>query len=218
MKTTVTHHISEPILMAYATGSLSEAFSLVVASHLSLCDTCRAAVAAYEAVGGALIEGDDRAQMDEDALDALWAKVNAREDVAVEVERAAPKHGVLPGPLQAYVGGDLDAVKWRSVGGGLKQAVIKAGRRDSVRLLSIPAGTAVPDHTHKGTELTLVLQGAFSDDGETFRRGDVEVADDAVDHQPVACAGEDCICLAATEHALRFHGLIPRIAQRFMGI
>ena len=163
MKTTVTHHISEPILMAYATGSLSEAFSLVVASHLSLCDTCRAAVAAYEAVGGALIEGDDRAKMDEDALDALWAKVDAREDVAVEVERAAPKDGVLPGPLQAYVGGDLDAVKWRSVGGGLKQAVIKAGRRDSVRLLSIPAGTAVPDHTHRGTELTLVLQGAFSD-------------------------------------------------------
>ena len=217
MKPTVTHHISEPILMAYATGSLSEAFSLVVASHLSLCDECRAAVAAFEAVGGTLIEGCESARMDEDALDAIWSRIDARGDVA-EPATAAPAPGVLPAPLRDYVGGDLDSVKWRSVGGGIRQAVLETGRRDSVRLLSIPGGVAVPDHGHRGTELTLVLQGAFSDADGTFRRGDVEVADEDVDHQPVACPGEDCICLAATENALRFRGLIPRLAQRFMGI
>ena len=45
---------------------------------------------------------------------------------------------------------------------------------------SIPAGTAVPDHGHRGTELTLVLQGAFRDETDRFGPGDVEIADEAL--------------------------------------
>ena len=82
----------------------------------------------------------------------------------------------------------------------------------------IPAGTALPDHGHKGMELTLVLQGAFSDDDGYFARGDIEVADTHVDHTPVADISEDCICLAVTDAPLRFKGLIPRLAQPFFRI
>jgi putative transcriptional regulator len=71
----------------------------------------------------------------------------------------------------------------------------------------------VPDHGHRGTELTLVLQGAFADANDRFNRGDIEIADEDVTHTPVALAGEDCICLAATDAPLRFRGLMPRLAQ-----
>ena len=87
-----------------------------------------------------------------------------------------------------------------------------------MRLLRIPAGTAVPDHGHHGTELTLVLQGAFTDEEDRFGAGDVEVANEDLHHTPVADEGMDCICLAATDAPLRFNGLVPRIAQRFIGI
>ena len=35
------HHPNSALLMAYASGSLTEAFSLVVASHLSFCQECQ---------------------------------------------------------------------------------------------------------------------------------------------------------------------------------
>jgi len=125
---------------------------------------------------------------------------------------------VLPGPLQDYVKGDLDNLKWRKVGGDVSQMVLKTSRDASVRLLRIPAGTAMPDHGHRGTELTLVLQGAFMDEHDRFGAGDVEVANEDMHHTPVAEAGMDCICLAASDAPLRFNGIIPRLAQRFIGI
>ena len=53
---TIRHHLSDPLLIAYAAGNLPEAFSLVVATHVSMCDDCRARLGAFEAVGGAVVE------------------------------------------------------------------------------------------------------------------------------------------------------------------
>jgi putative transcriptional regulator len=126
--------------------------------------------------------------------------------------------GIFPAPLADYVGGDLASVRWRRVGGGVKQAILPTGRNASARLLYIPAGVAVPDHGHRGTELTLVLQGAFADENDRFGRGDIEIANEEVEHTPVALEGEDCICLAATDAPLRFRGMIPRLAQPLLRI
>jgi putative transcriptional regulator len=90
--------------------------------------------------------------------------------------------------------------------------------RAKARLLYIPASSKVPDHGHRGLELTLVLAGSFYDEGAWFRRGDVEEADATVEHQPVAGPEEACICLAVTDAPLRFRSLIPRLAQPFLGI
>jgi putative transcriptional regulator len=67
-------------------------------------------------------------------------------------------------------------------------------------------------------ELTLVLQGAFRDTSDRFGPGDVEIATEDMEHTPVAEAGTDCICLAASDAPLRFNGLIPRMAQPFFRI
>jgi putative transcriptional regulator len=101
---------------------------------------------------------------------------------------------------------------------GVKQAVLRTSPDASARLLYIPAGAAVPDHGHRGTELTLVLQGAFVDEVDRFGPGDIEIANEDLDHTPVADIGADCICLAATDAPLRFRSLIPRIAQPFLRI
>jgi putative transcriptional regulator len=84
--------------------------------------------------------------------------------------------------------------------------------------LFIPAGVAMPDHGHHGMEMTMVLQGAFQDEGDHFGRGDVEIADSEIEHTPMADLDEDCICLAVTDAPLRFKGLLPRIMQKFIGI
>ena len=213
----IKHHLTEPLLMGYAAGTLPEAFNLVVATHISMCDTCRAALAEYDAVGGEVMLDAEPVTVAENALAATLALIDKAPAAKAPVEKARLS-GVFPSPLRDYVNGDLDSVKWRRVGGGVRQMVLSTSKDATVRLLHIPAGTAVPDHGHRGTELTLVLQGAFVDETDRFAAGDVEVANEDLNHTPVAEAGMDCICLAATDAPLAFNGLMPRIAQRFIGI
>jgi putative transcriptional regulator len=207
----IRHHLSDQLLMAYAAGQLPEAFNLVVATHVSLCDDCRAQLASFDTVGGALIEEIDDISMAEDALAATLSRIEGLPQ-ATRSEPLRPA-GILPAPLADYVGGDLSSVRWQRIGGGVKQAILPTAKDATARLLYIPGGVAVPDHGHRGMELTLVLQGAFADDNDRFDRGDIEIADEDLEHTPVALAGQDCICLAATDAPLRFRSLIPRLAQ-----
>jgi len=190
----------------------------VVATHISLCDECRARLASFDAVGGELVAGGDTVDLAEDSLEAVLAMIKKTPEPANDVQPTPRASGIFPAPLQEYVAGDLADVKWRKVGGGVSQAILSTSKDATVRLLKIPAGTAVPDHGHRGTELTLVLQGAFVDEHDRFAAGDIEVANEDLHHTPVAEEGLDCICLSATDAPLRFNGLLPRIAQRFVGI
>ncbi len=211
---TIRHHLTDELLMAYSAGQLPEAFNLVVATHLSMCDDCRAHAESFDAVGGAVLMAPDMAGTAEMAAESLTQCI-ARIASMPPVARQARAHeaGILPTPLRDYVGGDLQDVKWRALGMGVRQAILPTGRGATVRLLHIPAGQAVPDHGHRGMELTLVLQGAFRDETDRFAPGDVEVATEEMNHRPVAEAGMDCICLAATDAPLRFNAFLPRMLQ-----
>lgn len=200
------HHIPEALLRAYATGRLPHVFAVVVAAHVSLCDDCRAAVEAEEMVGGALLDRCGPAGLAPGARERLLAALDG--PPPPPPIRAS---GIFPAPVMQALGGDPP--RWRMLGGGIRQQILSADAAGSLRLLYIPPGKAVPEHGHRGLELTLVLQGSFSDSAGRFARGDVECAHDEVDHQPVADPGAPCICLAATDAPLRFHAMLPRLLQ-----
>jgi len=219
---TIRHHISDDLLMSYAAGSLAEGWSIAVATHLALCPSCRRRLTVAEGIGGALLE-----TMADDALvEDSWASVRNRlqqqpTNPSVALRTSPPTgHGSgLPEPLRSYVGGDIDALKWRPLGRGAYQIPIRTGDRETrVRLLRIPAGRPVPEHSHGGRELTLVLHGSFIDGDDIFARGDLEDADASVTHQPVATPDTDCICLAVTDAPLKFRSWIVRAMQPMLGI
>jgi putative transcriptional regulator len=216
----VKHHISDDFLIEYASGSLGEGWSLVVASHLALCPECRHRLSAMEGAAGALLDKAAPSGNEDDA----WARFRSGA-LDVKVEEVEPrssdnrKEAVLPEPLRSYVGGDLADLKWRALGRGAYQILIDTGDRDTqVRLLRIPAGKPVPEHTHEGRELTLVLTGSFRDGDDLFARGDIEEADGDLLHTPHATEGEDCICLAVTEAPLKFSSWIVRLVQPILKI
>ncbi|MES0862291.1 ChrR family anti-sigma-E factor [Ruegeria sp. SCPT10] len=216
MSNPIKHHLTDDLLMAYAAGTLPEAFDLMVATHLSLCDHCRARAESFDAVGGHVLEDQsDSIGMSDTSLAATMALIAQG---APTPKPAKPGCAVLPTPLQDYVGGTVDDIQWKSIGMGVKQAILPTSKDATARLLFIPAGVAVPDHGHHGTELTMVLQGAFSDEVDRFARGDVEIADEDLEHTPVADMSEDCICLAVTDAPLKFNKLMPRLFQPFLRI
>ncbi len=214
--TEIKHHLTDELLMSYAAGNLPEAFNLVVATHISLCDECRARLGAFEALGGSVIDQVEGCAVSDECLTATLRLIE--DGPTEEIRPQVTRQGILPAPLVDYIGGSLDDVKWRSLGMGVKQAILPTSKEASVRLLHIPGGTAMPDHGHNGMELTLVLQGAFQDDGDRFGPGDIEIADEALEHTPVAEPGQDCICLAATDAKLKFNAFLPKLAQPFFRI
>jgi len=205
--TAITHHTPDALLTAYSSGNLPQPYALVVAAHISLCLECRAAFEAHQAAGGVVLETVGA----EEVSEALKSSVLDLLDAPVAPEAHYRRSGVYPGPVTEALKGKPP--RWRSLGLGVRQSILSAGRSGSVRLLYIPPGQAVPDHSHNGLELTLVLQGSFSDETGRFGVGDLEVADQDLEHTPIADAGAPCICLAATDAPLRFNSLVPRILQ-----
>ena len=206
--TAIRPHSSDELLTAYAAGTLPQPFALVLAAHVSLCLDCRAAFEAHQAAGGAVLDTLDTA----DLSGGLKARTMALLDApAPPAEPVHARSGAYPGPVMAALKGRPP--RWKSLGMGIRQCILSAGSEGSARLLYIPPGRAVPDHSHNGLELTLVLQGSFSDETGRFGVGDLEVADQDLEHTPVADPGPPCICLAATDAPLRFSSLVPRLLQ-----
>lgn len=216
---TAQHHPSEALLLDYASGSLGEACSLAIATHLALCPDCRRNAAQLEAIGGAFVahvEFETETAVDS-AFDAVMARSNDPDDTPLPA--TPPATAVIPEPLRRYLGGDVDRIAWQRLGVGAQQYVVPtADRPVTARLLRIPAGRPVPTHTHGGLELTLVLSGAFSDATGVYGRGDLQEADETLEHRPHAAAGEDCICLAVTDAPLRFRSVAARMVQPLLGI
>jgi putative transcriptional regulator len=222
---TITHHISDELLLEYAAGSLAEGWSVAVATHLALCPHCRTRLKAMEATAAGLLEEIEPAPVGPGSGDA-WAAMKDRlaavaPEAPARTAQPAPKGPApdVPEPLRSYLGGDLASLKWRALGLGAYHYPIATGDKTiSTRLLRIPAGKPVPEHGHGGRELTLVLKGAFHDEDGRFGPGDFEETDSAVQHQPIAEPGEDCICLAVTDAPLRFRSRVVRFIQPLLGI
>lgn len=203
----ITHHVPDAMLAAYAAGNLPHAFAVAVASHVSLCEQCRIALGAHQSVGGAILEDTPSVAVSSTLKDNIFSLL----DAPFTPEPVFERKGIFPGPVMEALRGREP--RWKTLGMGVRQDILSADSNGSVRLLYIPPGQAVPDHSHNGLELTLVLQGSFSDETGRFGIGDLEIADEHLEHTPVADDGDPCICLASTDARLRFRSLVPRLLQ-----
>ena len=213
-------HISDDILTSYAAGSLDEASSLLVASHLTLCPHCRSRATGADMLGGYLLES-----LEETAVSpTMMADVmlHAQTPKSVHPSPHGPSqssHPLLPAPLGEYVGGDVSQLRWKRLAPKVHQVAIQTDdTRSMARLLRFGSGMTVPSHGHNGRELTLVLSGSLCDRNITLYRGDVAETDERTEHQPYAGTGDDCICLAVTDAPLRFKSIFARLLQPFFGI
>jgi len=213
------HHPDAATLMAYAAGTLDEAFSVVVAAHLGGCAQCRATVRDAEEMGGALALEPSDVACD---FDALMARIDAEPEASVVslpcAKRAAPSE--VPTPLQRLLGRSLDEINWRFVAPGVRKADLSSevSGDASIFALKIAPGQAMPEHGHHGAEMTLVLRGAYSDEFGRFGAGDIADHDADVEHTPVVEAGEPCICIVASDARARFKNPLVRMLQPLTGI
>jgi putative transcriptional regulator len=213
-------HPPESLLVDYAAGTLPEAISLLVATHLTYCPDCRKEVQALEAVGGALLESLPPAEVKTD-FDRLLAQLNVPEPPRPEAPLAG--EAWMPRPVRRALAGipstPAKPLPWKRVTGALSEIRLAPPSRTPggrTRLMRIAAGGAMPEHTHGGTEYVLVLKGGFSDQFGHYLPGDLSISTADHTHTPIADTDGDCICLAVVDGTLKLTGVMGWVVNRFV--
>lgn len=215
MSNAIMRHPDAATLMSFAAGTLAEPLAAVVAAHVSMCEECRADLIDMELMGAALIEtvvrGEARALAPAHPDDEPAAAAPARRPVGDDR---------LPEVIARAYDITFDTVPWKRLGPGIwhHRLPLSNGVGGDLRLLKIAPGREMPDHGHGGTELTLVLDGAYSDETGAYRRGDIQDVDEGIEHEPVADKVTGCICLIASERPARFKSLVGRLLQPWTGM
>lgn len=205
----------DPLLAGYVAGTLQPHLHALIESHLILSDENREAVRALEARAADEIEAIEPRPLSPAARDAVLGAIYA----GGWYGRPRPRKfdPCVPEPLDRLIGMSLDDAPWRFVAPGLVEHVLLEDGRTKAALFKLAAGRRAPRHAHEGREVTLVLKGGFTDEVGHFGRGDVAVADGALDHRPVADADGPCVCFAVTEGAVLLTGPIGRVLRRVFG-
>jgi putative transcriptional regulator len=85
------HHPKDTTLADFAAGTLNEGASLVIATHLMMCEECRGFVAALEEVGGQMLDKVEPVAMSEGASSLTAARlVAARDEIKRRAANAEP--------------------------------------------------------------------------------------------------------------------------------
>jgi putative transcriptional regulator len=96
----------------------------------------------------------------------------------------------VPLPLAERLPVAIDDIPWKKLVPGISHYPISQSSSDkgkgALRLLKIAPGTPMPEHSHSGQELTMILSGSYIDDLGRFQAGDVADLDDETWHRPVA--------------------------------
>jgi putative transcriptional regulator len=234
MNTTPRHHPDDELLLAYAAGSLDAAAALVVGAHLETCTACRAQLAQFDELGGALLEQIAPVELDVGAFSRTLARLDAADAAESLASQAISRASAtsrsrllslreLDAPAGMAWPRSLDACRvtpWKGIGPGMRWArlVVPGQPAANAFLLRMAAGKELAAHTHRGTELTQVLWGAFDDGRAVWRAGDLDAADGSIHHQPFVTPECECICLVAVDGRVQFDNLIARGLGAWMGI
>lgn len=212
--TMINHHPDIRILSEYSSGSLSLAQSTCVSVHLHFCESCQRQYKQLQQVGGAMFDRLPPQQVDGSALDQVLSRLD--EEPALTFSREAANDG-RPPLVERLMQGDYEDLEWKRMNAALQISRLRTGDPDNeFALYHIKAGGSIPKHTHRGTELTLVLEGSFSDEQGVYQQGDFIERDAADVHTPTAAQSTDCICIGVLDAPIRFKPWNYRVLNPFL--
>lgn len=200
--------VVDTLLAQYASGSLTRPIKVLVESHLELKPDNRRFVSDLEAIGGLSLEQLVPVELT-DSSSTLRQIMGSSLNTSNDIEKLFPKAEdaiELPESLKRFIGLDVDDIPWRTKLPGFKE--YELGEMDGchVSMFWIRPGRTMPAHTHEGCELSIVLDGAFTDERGVFNKGDISIADASVNHRPKAHDERPCIGFAVLDERVKLTG------------
>lgn len=201
----IRHHPDAASLMSCSAGSMPEPLAAIMATHVSLCPHCRRELGRMEHIGTTLFNAIAPSAMDCEPRSPGQERPANRDRLPDEVAEVLRPTG--------------RKLAWRRIAPGLwyLPLALSDGTAGRLHLVKAAPGVAMPEHGHTDSELTIILDGAYTDETGTYGVGDVADLDDTVEHRPVACPERGCICLTATEGRSKFKGWMARLIAPLAG-
>ena len=216
-------HPTDPMLRAFAADELPLPLAVGLSAHCELCPDCAARLKTFEEELAqqylASPAEPELASRDEVALDAgfdaMLADILAQPEPvaapAIDLSRAQPAelevagHAYrLPRVLARY-----RSPKWRHIGAIRQQSLPLDEMGARASLLHIDAGGRIPEHTHQGYELTLLLAGNIQDGDTLYQAGDFIWRDASHAHSPHTPDG--CLCYTVQDAPVQFTKGLSRL-------
>jgi putative transcriptional regulator len=207
------HHPDSLSLMEYSAGNLSEPHALCIRLHLDQCSDCRTRVDTLNSLGAVVMEQQSKVSLSEGMFDSILSRIDNLPNAPSEV--TSEQAGVL----QKLLGDDINNLPWKRQLGDVSVLNITdrfPGQDEQVVLQKLAAGGKAPAHTHRGSETTIVLQGAFTDQNGLFNQWDFVVLTEQDEHKPIAVGCEDCITLSVLSAPLKLTGTFTRLLNPFL--
>lgn len=210
----IKYHPNAELLDQFVSGELPASLSAAISIHLDHCPHCQAKVdeltdeAAKQCFGikpqiePAFSEMGDFAQM----LAAITDDETQDEPAPVASLQIEVKDQLFNLPKQLN---NMNISNFSGFG-KISRAKIELGEGEThSHLLYMAPKGEVPKHTHNGFELTLLLEGDFHDDFDTYHPGDFIMLDGKHLHQPRSENG--CLCMTVVSDALQFTEGLSRL-------
>ncbi|MDB5396800.1 MAG: anti-ECFsigma factor, ChrR, partial [Rhodospirillales bacterium] len=186
------YHPAESFLLDYAAGTASSGETLMIATHLAFCETCRLAVHVAQSVGGNMLDALEPARLPPNMLNRTLAAIDAGGESRTNE----------PPLLSAFLSENFASPHWKRLPGGFRMRRIP-GRDDGGRvwLFDAPPGMKLLPHRHKGDEWTVILSGVFVDNEHSYRIGDFACLADGEEHRPMTGQEGRCVSLMMVREA-----------------
>jgi len=219
----IKHHPKFEFIQSFVQGDLPASLSAGIAIHADLCPICQEKIAqlteqlaesSFEEIFLDRFIVDDFSEANTsidttsidnsaDDFDDMIAKITESTDIEKPkdmIEKTVTFNNTeykLPTVLN-----NMELSKTANIG-KLARARIQLDENEiHTSLLHIEPGGGVPEHTHKGFELTLLLAGSFHDEQGEYVKGDFIMLDSSVQHHPISEQG--CLCYTVANDALHF--------------
>lgn len=221
-------HPSDEQLLKFAEGGLSATESILVSAHCDLCAECRRKVSLFvdnlsadtfeevTSLGDSIhrdfismfesITGDGfqpRHKATRKCDDGGLAPIpkGTLDTSSLGIIELEGRTFVLPPTLLRFA----DRLgEWTHLVGKIWQAQVEIGGGYLAQFIYMEKGGSVPEHTHKGTEMTLVIDGEFSDGLDVYQNGDFISLTDKHVHSPVSNVDEGCLVFSIIDQPLYF--------------
>jgi putative transcriptional regulator len=212
-------HPTSQQLNKFSDGLLTPAEALMISAHCDMCPQCSSKVMLYTEVHSETLFEDNSQTVDANLFGSMMADITSG-----EVDR-----GIASEPQNRVI--ELDGRKftlprslnrlsesmgnWSHMVGKLWQAPVNIGGDTVANFIFMEKGGGVPEHTHRGSEMTLVVNGEFSDGLANYSSGDFTVMDDQKIHTPSTTSDEGCLVFSVIDAPLHFTSGWARLINPF---
>jgi len=196
-------HPNKQMLAAFSAGELPLSLSIAMSAHIELCDECAAKAVKIEAQLSHDTWQDT--VLEEANFGDMLQAIMSNEPTPVDKIAIKPKTVTQVGGNNYQLPtafSNFNCLKWSGFGPVSRARVISDEQHVRASLLYIAAQGKIPEHHHKGYELTLLLEGSFEDEMGTYQKGDFIWIDGELNHSPYTEKG--CLCYAVQNAPLHF--------------